>query len=290
VYPRGVIRSGNTLVNIAQTVCRQPLARGRQPRRPRSNAFTAPTNWHFRCSISKRNGGIAMATQQPQQEPKDQKRETEQKEQKKSATSTKSDEAEKKPETVPVKRTTEAPAAAQRGARGWAPRSLARRLRRPWMSPTELLAESPFELVRRMSDDFDRLFGIAGFLDDDFIEPIADAQAWAPQIDVFERDGDLVVRADLPGMKKDDVKVEVRDDRLVIEGERRQQAERREGGYYRTERSYGEFRRVIPLPEGIESDAATASFDDGVLEVRMKQNKREGKRIEITSSEKPEVH
>ena len=106
---------------------------------------------------------------------------------------------------------------------------------------------------------------------------------WSPEIEVFERGGQLVVRADLPGLNRDDVKVDIREDSLIIQGERRQEREENEEGYYRSERSYGSFYRSIPLPEGIEDEDIKASFRDGVLEVMMPapQGQRRSRRIEI---------
>jgi HSP20 family protein len=118
---------------------------------------------------------------------------------------------------------------------------------------------SPFTLMRRFMKDLDRLF--AGDVP---------GATFAPPVEVLERDGRLVVRADVPGLEKDDVNVEIDDDRLVISGERRQEREeRREGSAYRSERVYGQFHRVIALPEGADAEHATATFKNGVLEVTM---------------------
>jgi HSP20 family protein len=92
---------------------------------------------------------------------------------------------------------------------------------------------------------------------------------FAPQVDVVERDGQLVIRADLPGVNKDDVRVEVTDDSVIIEGERRYEHEENQGGVYRVERSYGRFLRQIPLPEGVNPENASANFRNGVLEITM---------------------
>src|SRR5262249_19724143 len=98
---------------------------------------------------------------------------------------------------------------------------------------------------------------------------------WAPQVEVFERDNELVLRADLPGLTKDDVNVELSNDGIIIEGERKNEYEDKGEGYYRTERSYGKFYRRIPVPDGVEADNATAIFTDGVLEITMPTTKRE---------------
>ena len=90
-----------------------------------------------------------------------------------------------------------------------------------------------------------------------------------PQVETFRRDDKLVVRADLPGLKKDDVKVEIDNGMLTISGQRSSEREEKRDEFYRSERSYGSFYRAIPLPEGIESDNCEATFKDGVLEVTL---------------------
>lgn len=107
---------------------------------------------------------------------------------------------------------------------------------------------------------------------------------WYPQIEVSARGGNLVVCADLPGIRKEDVHLEIHDDYLVLEGERRQESEENQGGVYRSERSYGRFYRTIPLPDGTNAEQAKANFKDGVLEVTIPlptQEQRQGRRIEI---------
>ena len=93
------------------------------------------------------------------------------------------------------------------------------------------------------------------------------AIAWSPKVDVFERDNRLVTRVDLPGMKKEDVSVSVTDGRLALSGERKRDTEERAAAFYRIEREYGSFYRVVPLSEGIKLEDVKATFADGVLEV-----------------------
>jgi HSP20 family protein len=93
------------------------------------------------------------------------------------------------------------------------------------------------------------------------------------------------VRADLPGLKKEDVNIELTDDSLAIEGERREEREEDREGYYRSERTYGSFHRVVPLPEGAIPETAKATFNNGVLEVVLQAPPREvsrKRRVEIT--------
>lgn len=108
--------------------------------------------------------------------------------------------------------------------------------------------------------------------------------SWRPEIDCFHRGDEFIVRADLPGLDKKDIHVEVEDDMLVIEGDRTDEREDRREGYYTSERHYGHFYRMVPLPEGAIADSVKATFKDGVLEVAMKappQETARGRRIEI---------
>ncbi len=150
------------------------------------------------------------------------------------------------------------------------------------------LGLSPFSLLRRMLEDMDRMFeGFgnvrgAGGGTTGLERGASLAQVWSPAIDIVERDGRLVVRADLPGMSADDVRIEIRDDALVLEGERRSEIEVEEEGVYRSERVYGRFSRVIPLPDGADLDKASARFENGVLEIEvpLREDARR-RRIEI---------
>lgn len=116
--------------------------------------------------------------------------------------------------------------------------------------------DSPFDLMRRLTE---QMFGVSGL-------PRA-AEVWSPSIEVFERDGKLKVTADLPGMSRDDVHVELRDNNLVLEGERKEEKKEDREGYFVTERTYGRFYRVIPLPDDVDAASARATFRDGVLEL-----------------------
>jgi HSP20 family protein len=92
------------------------------------------------------------------------------------------------------------------------------------------------------------------------------------------------VRAELPGLKKDDIQVELKEDVITIQGSRKEEHEEEREGYYHSEREYGQFYRTIPLPEGVISESAQASFKDGVLEITMQAPPAEatrGRRVEI---------
>jgi HSP20 family protein len=112
----------------------------------------------------------------------------------------------------------------------------------------------------------------------------SELMAWRPEIDCFHRGDEFIVRADLPGIEKKDITVEIEDDALVIEGDRTNEREEQREGYYTSERHYGHFYRVVPLPDGAIADSVKATFKDGVLEVAMKappQDAARGRRIEI---------
>jgi HSP20 family protein len=107
---------------------------------------------------------------------------------------------------------------------------------------------------------------------------------WAPRVEAFQKGDEFIVRAELPGLNKEDVRVNVTDDAIVIEGERRDEHEDKREGFYHTERSYGSFYRAIPLPEGAIGEKADATFKDGVLEVKLQAPPHEvtrGRRIDI---------
>ena len=121
---------------------------------------------------------------------------------------------------------------------------------------------NPFSIMRRLTEEMDRAFSTSWGLG-------REMGAWWPAVEVKERDGNLMVYADLPGLHKEDVKVEVNDEGLVIRGERKTEHDENQLGFHRSERSYGQFYRAIPLPEGAQPDKAQAQFKEGVLEVKL---------------------
>jgi HSP20 family protein len=133
---------------------------------------------------------------------------------------------------------------------------------------------NPFGMMRRFTKDMERLFNdFEEFRFPNFFKNFApfpmefDRVEWVPRIEVLQNNGQLMVRADLPGLTKEDVEVELTDNLLTISGERKDEKEEKHEGYYRSERSYGSFYRQIPLPEGAKTEDATATFRNGVLEI-----------------------
>lgn len=105
---------------------------------------------------------------------------------------------------------------------------------------------------------------------------------WAPAIDVFEEDKELVIQAELPGLEAKDVDVTVEEDSLTLKGERKFEKEEKEDKYYRLERRYGLFQRTIPFPVEVKVDQAKAQFKDGVLRITIpKIEERKVKKIKV---------
>lgn len=142
------------------------------------------------------------------------------------------------------------------------------------LSPREFFSASPFELMRRFTDEMDRAFGAFGLRR-------GEEGLWSPAVEVLERDGKLLVRAELPGLNKDEVRVEVSDDGLIIQGERKREHEEQREGFYQSEWNYGHFYRQIPLPEGAKAEEARAQFNNGVLEVSIPVPETQSKRRQI---------
>jgi HSP20 family protein len=110
----------------------------------------------------------------------------------------------------------------------------------------------------------------------------APRRRWVPAMDLVETDDNLVLRADLPGLSRDDVEIEIKDGVLTVSGERKAEHEEKSEGFYRVERTFGRFSRSLSLPEGIDADRVAADFEDGVLEVRIpKPEARKPHRVEI---------
>jgi HSP20 family protein len=158
--------------------------------------------------------------------------------------------------------------------------------------PGPARAATPFDLIRTMSHDVDRMFAELGLRRRWPFAPLdkPEEAVWSPDLEMSESNGTLQVRLDLPGLKREDVKVDVTADALIVEGERRQEEEKKGKGFYRSERSYGRFFRSIPLPEGARPETAKATFADGVLEIAMETAAPvppAARRIEITAPAKP---
>lgn len=159
------------------------------------------------------------------------------------------------------------------------------------------MTATPFGFMRRFATDMERLFEefegfrLPSLFGREFFPFTREFEhvGWVPELEVLQSNGEFIVRADLPGLKRDDVKVELTADLLTISGERKEEKEEKREGYYRSERNYGSFYRQVPLPEGAKTDTAKAEFNDGVLEVTMQAPAREPQKrlLDIKQGEEP---
>src|ERR671926_1022727 len=147
-----------------------------------------------------------------------------------------------------------------------------------------LIRWEPAREVNSLQSEMNRLFNT--FFGDAPAGEGGNFRRWVPAMDLVETEDHFVLRADLPGLTEDDVKIEFDDGTLTVSGERKAEHESKNEGYYRVERAFGSFSRSLTLPQGIDPEAVTASFNNGVLEVRIpKPEQRKPRRIEIGGSE-----
>lgn len=122
---------------------------------------------------------------------------------------------------------------------------------------------TPWFDLDRMFDDFDRSFGLSPF------RGAAGERGWAPAVDVFEDEKEIVLTADLPDMDQKDLDIHVEDNQLTIKGERKFENEEKKDKYHRIERRYGSFQRTFALPDTVDGDNIVAKYDKGVLKVTL---------------------
>ena len=130
-------------------------------------------------------------------------------------------------------------------------------------------SRDPLTTLRKMTTEFERMFEEPGwpFQWPFFALRPFEATTWSPGIDVFEKGNRLVTRLDLPGVTKENLKVELTDGMLTISGERKNETEEKTENFYRREREHGTFYRTVPLPDGVKFEEVKATFAGGVLEV-----------------------
>jgi HSP20 family protein len=142
----------------------------------------------------------------------------------------------------------------------------------------------PFKELNDMSQRLNRMFG----------RPVAHSEAgrdamttidWAPSVDISETDNEYVIKAEIPEVKKEDVKVTVEDGQLTIQGERKQEKEEKGKRYHRIERSYGSFMRSFDVPDNVDESKAKAEFKEGMLTLTLpKSEKAKPKALEVKIS------
>jgi HSP20 family protein len=147
-----------------------------------------------------------------------------------------------------------------------------------------LIRWEPARDIATIQNEVNRLFNT-------FFEPSGQTggqngtlRRWIPAMDLVESNDEFVLRADLPGLNENDVNIELEDNVLTISGERKAKHEERKEGYYRVERASGKFSRSLTLPEGVNAERVQASFDQGVLEVRIpKPEQRKPRKVTISA-------
>lgn len=138
----------------------------------------------------------------------------------------------------------------------------------------------PFHDLEELQQDMNRLFQ-RGWLTPRAPFP-GNGNRWLPEVDITEEKDHILVKADLPGMKQEDIAVEVEDDILTIKGERKQETEKKEGQAHRIERSYGRFLRSFSLPSNVDASKVNAAYKNGVLEVTLpKKESAKPKQIKV---------
>jgi HSP20 family protein len=143
-----------------------------------------------------------------------------------------------------------------------------------------LVRWEPVRELSSLQSEMNRLFNT--FFDPPTPGNGGSARRWVPSMDLAETDTHFVLRADLPGLTEEDVSIELEDNVLTVAGERKAEHEAKKEGYYRVERSFGQFRRSLTLPEGVDAESIAATFDNGVLEVRIpKPEERKPHRVAI---------
>ncbi len=144
-----------------------------------------------------------------------------------------------------------------------------------------LVRWDPFRELEQAQDRLNRMFSRTSLIPTGAEEELVGAD-WAPAVDIQETDKEFIVKTELPEVKREDVRVEVKDDVLFIQGERRQEKEEKGKRYHRVERSYGKFLRSFMIPNEVDEMKLTAEFKDGVLNVHLpKSEKAKPKAIEV---------
>jgi HSP20 family protein len=139
---------------------------------------------------------------------------------------------------------------------------------------------TPFNRLATIRDEFDRLF--------DFAWPSRDTGllgGWSPALDVYDDKNNLVVTLEVPGMKKEEIDISLRDGMLTVSGERKDEREQTEGQAFRSERYFGKFQRSLSLPTAVEANKVKASYKDGILTITLpKAEEAKPKQISVSAS------
>jgi len=154
-----------------------------------------------------------------------------------------------------------------------------------WRPSRGITPWRPFRELEELEQGLERFFGWP-FLSRTRRLPVEEME-WLPSLDMYEKDDRFVVKAELPGMKEDDIDVSVTDNTLNIKGERKAESEVKEENYYRSERSYGKFYRSVALPSNADAQNIEANYEDGVLEVSIpKAAEAKSRKVKVSAKKK----
>lgn len=145
----------------------------------------------------------------------------------------------------------------------------------------EVWFANPFSELESIQNEMNRMFNfsLGRYFDQD---STLLGSHWAPAIDVFDSQDSILVKAEIPGLKKDEIDVSIQDNTLIIKGEKKQENEVKEGNYCKTERYYGSFYRAVALPSSVDTEKTTANYKEGVLELTLtKKEEAKPKQIKV---------
>ena len=151
------------------------------------------------------------------------------------------------------------------------------------LDPLGFFGDNPFSMMRRIQQEMNRLLAQSD-VSGELASRDTAARIWAPPVEVYYQDGKLVVSAELPGLTEKDVRVDIQNDALIIQGERKEEHEEKRGGIRRSEIRYGQFYRAIALPEGADPEQANAEFQNGVLRVTIPVSQKNTRQIPVQAS------
>lgn len=140
-------------------------------------------------------------------------------------------------------------------------------------------AISPLRELARLENEINRIF--KELVPEEKLE--TQVVSWSPRVDIYEKDNNLIIEAEVPGARKEDIEVKIKDNSVVIKGEVKKEEDKKEENYYRSERFYGKFERVFTLPADVKTEEAKASFENGILKLTIpKATGAKEVKVEIT--------
>lgn len=147
-----------------------------------------------------------------------------------------------------------------------------------------LIKYDPFRELRSLQDEMNRLFMTS--VPRNFSQEEMASGGWSPSVDIYENEGEIVLEAELPGMKRDDFELSIENNVITLKGERHFEKKDEGDNYHRVERSYGSFTRSFSLPRTVSAEETTADFKNGILRVSLpKKEEAKARKIEVTGED-----